>query len=349
MSISFYQIIKVLNYYKVMQKKMTKRYLISLVFMSMLAIVACEKKGISPLDNAEMSPEETLGNAAAAGVPDPYDPKIATFVISSENMDGNGRVAAYSNPTNFGMIFTAISPNGQTVACAVTVVLSDQNNNEKKALSQKYQFTTDPNRIPDYQNKYLACTINTNDVKDGDGISIKLEYVDSKGKPVSVITGGRHMISKTPSHPGTSNRPFVPNIPANAKYMVPPFSFRGYRVLATNGTYHLDMQDDGNLVLYKDGYNALWASRTGDYGPSSKFEIQEDGGIRIYSNDGRHWSGTLSRASYSSIWILQDDGNLVIYDSYSVDANGNVTVSGEALGATMTQGGRNSNRSGKFI
>ena len=36
----------------------------------------------------------------------------------------------------------------------------------------------------------------------------------------------------------------------------------GEQLKSLNGKYHLDMQTDGNLVLYKQGRGAIWSSGT---------------------------------------------------------------------------------------
>lgn len=54
------------------------------------------------------------------------------------------------------------------------------------------------------------------------------------------------------------------------------------------------------------------------------------------------WSGT------KAIWVLQDDGNFVGYADYYVDGDGNYVLQGHTVGATMTQGGKKSNRSGRL-
>ncbi|MCB0125042.1 MAG: matrixin family metalloprotease [Caldilineaceae bacterium] len=80
---------------------------------------------------------------------------------------------------------------------------------------------------------------------------------------------------------------------------------------SNNGNYQLIMQNDGNLVLYKNGTQALWASWTHG-GPAERLTMQGDGNLVLYTDD------------YQAIWatwtfgdnyylILQDDGNLVIY------------------------------------
>jgi hypothetical protein len=76
----------------------------------------------------------------------------------------------------------------------------------------------------------------------------------------------------------------------------------------------LSYQGDGNLVLYRlsDGY-PLWATQTFDPGV---VEMQHDGNLVIYGRHGNAlWStGT---AGYPGAWFaVQSDSNLVVYDHY---------------------------------
>jgi hypothetical protein len=79
-----------------------------------------------------------------------------------------------------------------------------------------------------------------------------------------------------------------------------------------NGRYALEMQRDGNVVVYSSGSRALWDSRTWGR-PGAELRLQRDGNLVLYGSDGQaSWStGTWGRAA--GRLTLQDDGNLVLY------------------------------------
>lgn len=84
----------------------------------------------------------------------------------------------------------------------------------------------------------------------------------------------------------------------------------GQFLKSSNGQYRLDMQTDGNLVLYGPK-GALWASGTSGAGHSAV--MQTDGNFVVYDAASEPlWnSGTWNNPEGKL--VLQDDGNLVIY------------------------------------
>ncbi|MGF1429855.1 trypsin-like serine protease [Kitasatospora sp. LaBMicrA B282] len=79
----------------------------------------------------------------------------------------------------------------------------------------------------------------------------------------------------------------------------------------------LEMQQDGNLVLYRksDGA-ALWSSRTSG-NPGAWLAVQSDGNLVVYRAGGGGGTGALWASgtfwSPGAFLKLQDDGNLVVY------------------------------------
>ena len=87
----------------------------------------------------------------------------------------------------------------------------------------------------------------------------------------------------------------------------------GQGLSSCNGRYTLQMQGDGNLVLY-DGPTALWHTQT--YGTTAQVAVmQSDGNFVLYSAESALWnSGTAGHQN--AFLAVQDDGNLVVYSGY---------------------------------
>jgi hypothetical protein len=84
---------------------------------------------------------------------------------------------------------------------------------------------------------------------------------------------------------------------------------------STDGRFRLIMQTDGNLVLYKNGTQAIWASNTSGRPYITKCVMQGDGNLVLYNDfNTAYWnSGTWQYAgAYATI---QNDGNFVIYQN----------------------------------
>ncbi len=86
----------------------------------------------------------------------------------------------------------------------------------------------------------------------------------------------------------------------------------GQSYASCDGRFTLAMQTDGNLVLYRDGAGAMWASNT----------YQSDGYVAVMQGDGNfvlygHHSNPLwasgTNGHDGAYLALQDDGNLVVY------------------------------------
>ncbi len=98
----------------------------------------------------------------------------------------------------------------------------------------------------------------------------------------------------------------------------------GSEIRSSNGRYQAIFQTDGNLVVYdtsKSGEEAvLWASDTDDDAAGGHLAIQADGNLVIYAADSdAEWdTNTYSKTEPPSEraynLVMQDDGNLVLYD-----------------------------------
>jgi hypothetical protein len=99
----------------------------------------------------------------------------------------------------------------------------------------------------------------------------------------------------------------------------------GQSLASCNGDYVLDMQGDGNLVLYQGG-TALWASNTSGSAADEAI-MQGDGNLVLYTSAGSPaWASGTAGNNGASL-VVQNDGNVVIY-----------SASGAALWATGTNG-----------
>jgi hypothetical protein len=115
----------------------------------------------------------------------------------------------------------------------------------------------------------------------------------------------------------------------------------GERLESSNGEFALLMQEDGNLVLYRNpvaASSAYWSSDTWWLPPDQRpvsVEMQTDAHLVLYDqNRVPRWaSGTWGPGFIAPYVVLQDDGNLVIYHdgSRAVWASGGVGGAGRIL------------------
>jgi hypothetical protein len=87
----------------------------------------------------------------------------------------------------------------------------------------------------------------------------------------------------------------------------------GRSLCSPSGRFRLDMQEDGNLVVYlAERRQPLWASETPWTG-AKYVEMQKDGNLVLYARDGRSVWATQTEGRGGKCLVMQDDGNLVIY------------------------------------
>ncbi|KAB8038786.1 lectin [Silvanigrella paludirubra] len=87
----------------------------------------------------------------------------------------------------------------------------------------------------------------------------------------------------------------------------------GQRLDSARGCFHLDMQSDGNLVIYRSSNGqAIWSSKTQNTG--TYFAVmQADGNFVTYNYAGKPTWNSRTNNHEGSWVVLQDDGNLVVY------------------------------------
>lgn len=87
-----------------------------------------------------------------------------------------------------------------------------------------------------------------------------------------------------------------------------------------NGQFSLVFQEDGNLVVYKNGNNAIWASGTNGKGGKS-VEFQKNGNLVIYRGDFNSghviWQSN-SPGRGGETLVLENDGELLIHASGAI-------------------------------
>ena len=100
----------------------------------------------------------------------------------------------------------------------------------------------------------------------------------------------------------------------------------GQKLISQNGNYVLNMQRDGNLVVYykkaTSGWGPLWSSKTAGKGSSPyKLRLQSDNHLVIYDNSpAAIWSTSVFIGKDGQQWekagfaVMQNDGNFVVYD-----------------------------------
>lgn len=77
------------------------------------------------------------------------------------------------------------------------------------------------------------------------------------------------------------------------------------------------MQTDANFVIYRiNPRSVIWASNTVSNGqPPHMLVMQNDGNLVIYNYNGVTWtSGTANQGAKPHRLVMQDNGDLVIYD-----------------------------------
>ena len=85
-------------------------------------------------------------------------------------------------------------------------------------------------------------------------------------------------------------------------------------VTSQDGRSTLVMQGDGNLVLYRSGGKARWATGTEGQAVSQAI-MQGDGNFVMYGPGGAYIWDTATAGHPGAVLVIQDDGNVVIYDS----------------------------------
>jgi RHS repeat-associated protein len=107
---------------------------------------------------------------------------------------------------------------------------------------------------------------------------------------------------------------------------------KGQIMHSRDNRFHLNHQNDGNVVLYGPT-GAMWS--TGTSGNSSNLSMQNDGNLVLYGASGVMWA-TGTSGSGAKL-VVQNDGNLVIYIAGNgVWATGTSSTGGDAYQVSLT-------------
>jgi GH25 family lysozyme M1 (1,4-beta-N-acetylmuramidase) len=95
---------------------------------------------------------------------------------------------------------------------------------------------------------------------------------------------------------------------------------------ACGGCFNLQMQSDGNLVVYKKNGTPLWSSATA-MTDGYVAEVQADGNVVLQSKAGCFLWSSQTGGHNGAHLSMQDDGNLVVYDTGNHPLWASMTVS----------------------
>jgi hypothetical protein len=111
----------------------------------------------------------------------------------------------------------------------------------------------------------------------------------------------------------------------------------GESLVSDNGTYELIMQEDGNMVVYRNG-SPIWSSGTTSIFRGSDAVMQPDGNFVVYAQGRPNWHSRTSDRSGAHL-IMQDDGNAVIYRPNGTAIWASMASRGELLHKTALKDG----------
>jgi GH25 family lysozyme M1 (1,4-beta-N-acetylmuramidase) len=145
-------------------------------------------------------------------------------------------------------------------------------------------------------------------------------------------TGNAAAATVTPAPPATP--PLIPG--ATTSLNAYGIFYGGQQLASENKQYTMNMQVDGNLVVYGNG-RALWSTATSGH-PGATVVMQTDGNFVLYdANQRALWSTGTSGSGATKI-TMQSDGDLAVLQGTTVKwHNGapgaGIAVSGTALAA----------------
>ncbi|WP_336027958.1 reprolysin-like metallopeptidase [Geodermatophilus sp. FMUSA9-8] len=127
----------------------------------------------------------------------------------------------------------------------------------------------------------------------GGAFTVVVQYVGASGATVAVSPGTGSPVTTDVLQPGQSLA-------------------AGQRLVSPNGRYVLEVQSDGNVVVYAPDRRALWHTRSW-LNPGARLTFQPDANLVLYSSSGRPLWHSDTWGNAGGRLVLQDDGNLVLY------------------------------------
>jgi hypothetical protein len=131
------------------------------------------------------------------------------------------------------------------------------------------------------------------------------------GLPILVLAPFDSLGGAAPHH-RPAPRPLSLSLqPSRSRLSAGGAMHKGTFLISPNGLYHLVMQADGNLVLYRDR-RAVWSSATSGR-PGAAAVMQADGNLVIYQDRRAVWSSGTRRSDKAAYYLfLESDGHLVV-------------------------------------
>lgn len=93
---------------------------------------------------------------------------------------------------------------------------------------------------------------------------------------------------------------------------------QGFSIVSQNQQFYTTLQEDGNLVIYKDGHEQLWTSNSNGKGEGPYYlRMQMDGNLCLYSSeDLAIWASNTRNIGTPPYQVkMKDDGDFCIYDT----------------------------------
>jgi hypothetical protein len=109
----------------------------------------------------------------------------------------------------------------------------------------------------------------------------------------------------------------IPHAYTSSQQLLPGQSLlQGESLVSADGSHSVGLQEDGNVVLY-NGFTALWATSTSTTA-AANFVMQGDGNLVLYdAQNVALWASNTS-GNPNAVVVMQTDGNLVIYSANGV-------------------------------